>query len=98
MSLRIGVLVKQIPAVSEMRLGTDGRLQRAGLDAEMNAYCRRAVSKAVALAAQHGGRCTVLTLGPEPAHDVLREALAWGDARDVAMDGLHACDSLFAGS
>lgn len=94
----IGVLVKQIPAVSEMRLGSDGRLQRVGLDTEMNAYCRRAVAKAVEVAVEHGGRCTVMTLGPEPAEDVLREALAWGDARGVTMAAVHACDPLFAGS
>jgi electron transfer flavoprotein alpha subunit len=97
-SLRIAVLVKQIPTVAEMQLGDDGRLVRAGRDTEMNAYCRRAVAKAVELAAEHGGSCTVLTLGPEPAEDVLREALAWADRHGVEMNWVHACDPLFAGS
>src|SRR6476661_36633 len=96
--MRIAALVKQIPAFEEMELGPDGRLRRDGLDLEMNAYCRRAVAQAVALAAEHGGRCTVFTLGPPPAEDALREAIAWASARDVEMDGVLITDRAFAGS
>jgi electron transfer flavoprotein alpha subunit len=60
---------------------------------EMNAYCRRAVSEGVTLARATGGSCTVVTLGPLSAEDVLREALAWG-----AEEGLHICDPRCAGS
>ena len=49
--MRIAVLVKQIPKFEEMELGPDGRLRRDGIELEMNPYCRRAVSKAVELAA-----------------------------------------------
>ena len=59
----------------------------------MNAYCRRAVSKGVELAKASGGTCTVFTLGPPSAEDVLREAVAWG-----ADKGVHLCDSAFSGS
>lgn len=72
--LRIAVLVKQIPAFENMELGTDGRLVRDGVELEMNPYCRRAVAQAVALVAEHGGGVTVITLGPPPAEDSLREA------------------------
>ena len=51
-----------------------GRLKRDGVELEMNAYCRRAVSKGVELAAATGGTCTVFTLGPPSAEDCLREA------------------------
>ncbi|HZP27337.1 MAG TPA: FAD-binding protein [Acidimicrobiia bacterium] len=96
--MRVAVLVKQIPAFEEMELGPDGRLRREGLELEMNAYCRRAVSQAVALVADLGGSCTVFTLGPPPAEDVLREAIAWATARDVVMDGVLITDGAFAGS
>jgi electron transfer flavoprotein alpha subunit len=96
--LRIAVLVKQIPAFEEMELGPDGRLQREGLDLEMNPYCRRAVSKGVELAGATGGAVTVLTLGPPPAEDTLREALAWADERGVAAEGILVTDPAFAGS
>src|SRR3954467_14423937 len=76
-----------------MQLRPDGRLQREGLELELNPYCRRAVSKGVELAREAGGTCTVFTLGPPPAEDVLREAIAWG-----ADDGVLITDAAFAGS
>lgn len=96
--LRVAALVKQIPAFEELQLGPDGRLQRAGLDLEMNPYCRRAVSQAVAVAADTHGTCTVFTLGPPSADDTLREAIAWGTARDVDTTGVLITDPAFAGS
>ena len=91
--LRIAVLAKQIPVGESMTIGPDGRLVRHGIELEMNAYCRRAVSKGVELAQVSGGSCTVFTLGPGSADDVLREAIAWG-----ADDGIHLCDPAFVGS
>jgi electron transfer flavoprotein alpha subunit len=91
--LRVAALVKQIPVGESLALGPDNRLVRSGLALEMNAYCRRAVTQGVELAQRTGGTCTVVTLGPESAEDVLREAIAWG-----ASDGLHLCDRAFAGS
>jgi electron transfer flavoprotein alpha subunit len=86
--MRIAVLVKQVPKFEAMSLGPDGRLVREGLELEMNPYCRRAVAKGVEL-----GECTVFTLGPPSAEDVLREAIAWG-----ARDGILITDPAFAGS
>ncbi len=76
-----------------MTLSPEGRLQRDGVELEMNAYCRRAVSKGVELAAAHRGRCVVFTLGPPAAEDILREAVAWG-----ADEGVLVSDAAFAGS
>jgi electron transfer flavoprotein alpha subunit len=76
-----------------MQLGPDGRLQRDGLELELNPYCRRAVSKGVELARARGATCTVFTLGPPSAEDVLREAVAWG-----ADDAVLISDPAFAGS
>ncbi len=89
----MAALVKQIPVFEEMRLGPDGRLQRAGLPLEMSAYCRRAVAEGVLLATQTGGTCTVFTLGPPSAEDCLREAVAFG-----ADAGVLVTDPAFAGS
>jgi electron transfer flavoprotein alpha subunit len=90
--LRIAALAKQVPVPESLRL-EGGRLVRTGVAFEMNAFCRRAVSQGVRLARDTGGSCTVVTLGPPSAEDVLREAVAWG-----ADDGLHLCDAAFAGS
>jgi electron transfer flavoprotein alpha/beta subunit len=91
--MRIAALVKQIPRFEAMELGPDGRLVREGIELEMNAYCRRAVGKGVELAQPAGGTCTVFTLGPPSAEDVLREAIAWG-----ADEGVLITDPAFAGS
>jgi electron transfer flavoprotein alpha subunit len=98
--LRIAVLVKQVPAFTEMELDEHGRLIRAGLPLELNPYCRRAVSEAVELAGAAGGPAsvTVATLGPPSAEDALREAIAWGLERGVEADGLLVTDPAFAGS
>ncbi|MDQ1519044.1 MAG: hypothetical protein QOI55_117 [Actinomycetota bacterium] len=97
--MRIAALVKQIPKFEEMELGPDGRLRRDGIDLEMNAYCRRAVAKAVELASEHAGsEVIVITLGPPSAEDVLREAIAWGLERGVDIDGVLVSDPAFAGS
>ena len=90
--LRIASLVKQVPLAESLRL-EGGRLVRRGVDVEMNPYCRRAVAEGVTLARATGGTCTVVTLGPPSAEDVLREAVAWG-----ADAGLHLCDPAFEGS
>jgi electron transfer flavoprotein alpha subunit len=97
--MRIAVLVKQIPKFEEMELGADGRLRRDGIELELNPYCRRAVSEAVELASTRAGsRVTVITLGPLTADDALREAIAWGSARAVDIDGVLVTDPAFAGS
>lgn len=91
--MNIAVLIKQVPKAEAMTLSPEGRLQRDGVELEMNAYCRRAVSKGVELAAAHRGRCVVFTLGPPAAEDILREAVAWG-----ADEGVLVSDAAFAGS
>ena len=91
--LRVAALVKQIPEFEVMEIGPDGRLQREGVPLEMSAYCRRAVAEGVLLAGQTGGSCTIFTLGPPSAEDVLREALAFG-----ADDAVLVSDPAFAGS
>src|SRR6202142_188391 len=82
-----------------MELGPDGRLRRDGVEPEMNPYCRRAVSKAVELAAEReGSRVAVFTLGPTAADDTLREAIAWGLDQGVNINGVHVTDIAFSGS
>jgi electron transfer flavoprotein alpha subunit len=91
--LRVAVLAKQVPRFEEFRLRPDGRLDRRGAGAEINPYCRRAIAKGVEVARAAGGSCTVFTLGPPDAREVLEEAVAWG-----ADDGVLISDPAFAGS
>lgn len=92
--LRTLALVKQVPrGEADGALDSDGRLRRDGADAEMNPFCRRAVTQAVRLARRTGGHATVATMGPPAAADVLREAAACG-----ADSAIHVSDPALAGS
>ena len=91
--LRVAALVKQIPKFEVMALGPDGRLQRDGVELSMNPYCQRALSKGIELAQATGGQCTVISLGPPAAEDVVR----WGVAAG-ADTGILISDPAFAGS
>ncbi len=91
--LRVAVAVKQVPLVESLGLMADGRLRRHGVPLEMNPYCRRALAQGVELARETGGRCTVVSLGPPTAADMLREALAWGADAAILLT-----DPVFAGS
>lgn len=95
--LRVLALAKQIPVFQEMRLGPDGRLVREGV-LHMNDYCRRAVAKGHEIAEASGGTMSVMTLGPDSADTVCREALAYGAANGCPVSGVHVCDEAFAGS
>jgi electron transfer flavoprotein alpha subunit len=87
-------LVKQVPLGGHPgTLDGGGRLVRAGFAAELNPWCRRAVTRAVELGRGAGGRTTVVTMGPPAAADVLKEALACG-----ADEGVHVCDPGLAGA
>lgn len=91
--LRIAALVKQVPKFEKMELGADGRLKRDGLELSLNPYCQRAVAKGVELARQSGGSCTIVSLGPPSADDIVRWGIAWG-----ADNGVLISDPAFAGS
>lgn len=91
--LRIAALVKQIPKFEAMQLGADGRLKRDGIELSLNPYCLRAISKGVELARLTGGSCTVISLGPPAAEDVVRWGVAAGADRGILIS-----DPAFAGS
>jgi electron transfer flavoprotein alpha subunit len=82
---RVAVLVKQVPAVADLPVRADGRLDRAAAAAELNPHCRRALAKGIELAKCLGTSCTVLTLGPPGAESVLTDALRCGAQRAVLI-------------
>ncbi|WP_052396921.1 FAD-binding protein [Streptomyces sp. NRRL F-5123] len=87
-------LVKQVPPADHPgTLDGRGRLLRDGFTAELNPWCRRAVTRAVELGRGSGGRTTVVTMGPPAAADVLREAVACG-----ADEGVLVSDPALAGA
>jgi electron transfer flavoprotein alpha subunit len=79
--MRIAVVVKQVPAFTEMALDADGRLIRTGLPLELNPYCRRAVSQAVELARDTSADST----GLSSAQPVAARAPIGPPAQPVAL-------------
>ncbi|MEO3780448.1 FAD-binding protein [Micromonospora sp. B11E3] len=77
-SVRVAVLAKQVTVFGQL---------------EINPYCRRAIAYGVELARRSGGSCTVFTMGPPQARDLLAEALGYG-----ADAGVHVCDPALAGA
>ena len=75
------VLVKQVPDTANITgkaMKDDGTVNRASLPAIFNPEDLNALEMALQVKEQHGGRVTVLTMGPPRASEVLREALYRG--------------------
>ena len=92
--LHIIVTIKQVPDTHEVRIDPKtNSLIREGVPSIVNPEDRNAVEAALQLREKHGGRVTVITMGPPQAEDALAEALAMG-----ADYGVLLTDRAFAGA
>lgn len=78
--MRVLVCVKRVPAPgARIVLAPDGRsIDTAHLGFTMSPHEECAVEEAVRIVEEHGGRSTVLTLGPPAAEEQLRYAVSLG--------------------
>jgi electron transfer flavoprotein beta subunit len=82
------VLVKQVPDTGNITgkaMKDDGTVNRAALPAIFNPEDLNALEMALQVKEKHGGKVTVLTMGPPRAADVLREALYRGADRVILL-------------
>lgn len=97
MELNIIVLAKQVPDTRNVggdAMNADGTINRAALPAIFNPEDLNALEQALRLKEEHpGSRITVLTMGPQRAADILREALYRGADEAVLLS-----DRAFAGA
>lgn len=91
--LKILVCLKQVPDTTEVRMSDSFTLEREFVAQVMNPADESALELGMKLRDQNGGTVTVLTMGPERAESMLREALARGADRAVLMT-----DRTFAGA
>ncbi len=95
--MRIIVCVKPVPDPkhwNRLQLDPTTRtLIRKGIPGTINPLDRNALETALTLREQHGGEVVILSMGPEDAKPVLKEALAMGADMAVLMS-----DVVFAGS
>jgi electron transfer flavoprotein beta subunit len=89
--MRILVLMKAVPLVGSERLDAAFRTERDHL--ELNGADEYLLESALRLTEDDGGTVAVLTVGPPPAAEALRKALAMG-----AGEAYHVADPAIAGS
>ena len=92
--LRIVVLVKMVPDVSQLRFNPEtNALIREGVKNTINPFDRRAVEAGVIMREKEGGQVVTVSMGPPSAEEFLRSTLAAGADRAVLLT-----DPAFAGS
>ena len=88
------VCVKQVPDTTEIRIDpVTNTLVRDGVPSITNPFDENAIEEALRLKEKHGGRVTVITMGPPQAEAILRDALAMG-----VDDVILISDRKFAGA
>ncbi|NLD33819.1 MAG: electron transfer flavoprotein subunit beta/FixA family protein [Clostridiales bacterium] len=92
--MNILVPIKQVPETSNVKMDpSTGTMIRDGVESIVNPLDLYAIETANQLKERHGGKVTVLTMGPPSAHKALREAIAMG-----CDDAVLLTDRAFAGA
>lgn len=78
MTMRMLVLMKQVPLPKAMRTTKEGLMDRTGAPSIINPYCKRALEAALQVKEKVGGTVSVLSMGPPSFEQSLREALSMG--------------------
>jgi electron transfer flavoprotein beta subunit len=92
--MNIAVCIKQVPETREVEVDpVTGVLKREGVESKMNPFDLYALETALQLKEKHGGKVTVISMGPLQAKAVIREAYMTG-----ADEGGLMSDRRFAGA
>lgn len=92
--MEIVVCIKQVPDTTEVRINPEtNTLVREGVPSIINPFDLYAIEEGVRIKEKHGGKVTVISMGPPQVESALREAIALG-----ADEAVHLCDRAFAGA
>ena len=92
--MNIVVCIKQVPGTTNVKIDPQtNTLIRQGIENIINPFDTYALEEGVRLREQHGGKVTVITMGPPQAEDALRESISLGADETVLLS-----DSAFAGA
>ena len=84
--MEIVVCIKQVPDTTDVKIDPQtNTLIRQGVPSIVNPFDKHAVEAALQLREKHGGRVTVLSMGPPQAKDALKECLAMGADQAVLL-------------
>ncbi len=92
MPYNIVVLLKRVPDTESKITIRESAVVTEGLNYVLDPYGEYGLEKALQLVEQHGGKVTVVLLGPEEAKETIRKALAVG-----ADEAVHLNDPAFEG-
>lgn len=88
------VCIKQVPDTTEVKINPEtNTLVREGVPSIINPFDENAIETALQLKELHGGKVTVITMGPPQASEALRTTVAMGVDEVVLVS-----DRAFAGS
>ena len=88
------VCIKQVPDTTEVKINPEtNTLVREGVPSIINPFDENAVEAAIQLKEKHGGKVTIITMGPPQASEALKTTIAMG-ADEVYL----VSDRAFAGS
>ncbi|MDR3348107.1 MAG: electron transfer flavoprotein subunit beta/FixA family protein [Acidaminococcales bacterium] len=88
------VFIKQVPDIGEVKIDpVTNNLIRQGIPSVINPFDKNALEEALIQREKHGGKVTVVTMGPPQAAEALKECLATG-----ADEVVHLSDAAFGGS
>ena len=74
--MHIVVCIKQVPDSDKVTIDREtNRLNRAGVPSIINPFDENALEMALQLKDKHGGKITVISMGPPQAEEALRTAL-----------------------
>lgn len=93
-AMNIMVCIKQVPGSNKVEVDAEtGVLIRSNTDNKMNPYDLYAIETALKLKEIHGGKVSVISMGPPQAKAVIYEAFSMG-----ADDGVLISDRKFGGA
>src|SRR5208283_1127919 len=93
-ALNVAVCVKHAVDESELKVDGAGRPVLQGAQARMSAFDRSAVEEAVRIKEAKGGSVTVISLGANDWRKSIKEALAMGCDKAVAIYSVGYLDAL----
>ncbi|HSL87248.1 MAG TPA: electron transfer flavoprotein subunit beta, partial [Bacteroidales bacterium] len=77
--MNILVCIKQVPGSNKVEVDEKtGVLKRDGVDSKMNPYDLYALETAIRIKEEQGGTVTAMTMGPNQAQAVIKEAFMMG--------------------
>ena len=92
--MEIVVCIKQVPDTTEVKINPEtNTLMREGVPSIVNPFDENAIEEGLKLRDLHGGKVTVITMGPPQAKEALKHAVAMG-----ADEVILISDRAFAGS